>query len=149
MYQGLGSVLVIEEGERLTEINSIERGKSYGWNVMEGSECASTPCALTNASPPPFTVNATRSVVGGVIYRGSRFPELEGAYIFADGVSGEVFASTAAGAARNTRRIIQLTKNQISAIGEDADGEVYIGTPSGELFTLVKQPAASQPPLPR
>ncbi|MEY4701844.1 MAG: hypothetical protein RL326_2031, partial [Pseudomonadota bacterium] len=111
----------------------------------------STPCALTNASPPLFTTNATRSVIGGVIYRGSHFPELEGAYIFADGASGEVFASKSEGAARNTRKIIQLPKNQISAIGEDADGELYIGTPSGDLFTLVTQtqPAASQPPLQR
>lgn len=146
-----GDLLVIDEGERLSEVNVVERGKNYGWSIMEGAECPSTPCALTNASPPLFTTNATRSVIGGVIYRGSHFPELEGAYIFADGASGEVFASKSEGAARNTRKIIQLPKNQISAIGEDADGELYIGTPSGDLFTLVTQtqPAASQPPLQR
>ena len=144
-----GDLLVVDEGERLTEVNIIERGKNYGGKVVDGSECAAKPCSLTNTSPPLFTANATRSVIGGVIYRGSRFTELEGAYIFADGVSGEVFASIATGATRATRPIMQLTKNQISAIGEDADGELYIGTPSGELLTLVKPPAGPQLPLPR
>lgn len=144
-----GDLLVVDEGERLTEVNIIERGKNYGGKVVDGSECAANPCSLTNTSPPLFTANATRSVIGGVIYRGSRFTELEGAYIFADGVSGEVFASIATGATRTTRPIMQLTKNQISAIGEDADGELYIGTPSGELLTLVKPPAGPQLPLQR
>jgi glucose/arabinose dehydrogenase len=144
-----GDLLVVDEGERLTEVNIIERGKNYGGKVVDGSECAANPCSLTNTSPPLFTANATRSVIGGVIYRGSRFTELEGAYIFADGVSGEVFASIATGATRTTRLIMQLTKNQISAIGEDADGELYIGTPSGELLTLVKPPAGPQHPLQR
>jgi glucose/arabinose dehydrogenase len=131
-----GDLLLVDEGERLTEVNAVERGKNYGWSVMEGSDCASNPCSLTNATSPLFTSTLTRAFIGGVMYRGSRLPELRDSYIFADGASGEVFASTASTGTRVTRRILQLTKSQISAIGEDADGEIYIGTPSGELLTL-------------
>jgi glucose/arabinose dehydrogenase len=144
-----GDLLVVDEGERLTEVNIIERGKNYGWNVMEGSECASNPCPLTNGSPPLFTTSTTSSFVGGFIYRGSRFAELEGSYIFADSASGAVFASIAGTGTRATRRVLQLTKNPISAIGEDANGEIYIGTLSGELLTLVKPPTDSEHPLSR
>ncbi len=144
-----GDLLVIDEGARLTEVNTIERGKNYGWSVMEGSDCASSPCSLTVATPPLFTTSTTRSFVGGFIYRGSRFAELEGSYIFADSASGAVFASIAGTDTRATRRVLQLTNNPISAIGEDANGEIYIGTLSGELLTLVKSPADSEHPLPR
>jgi glucose/arabinose dehydrogenase/mono/diheme cytochrome c family protein len=41
------------------------------------------------ASPPNFT---GQSVTGGVVYRGTRLPALSGAYLFADFVSGNIWA---------------------------------------------------------
>jgi glucose/arabinose dehydrogenase len=138
-----GDLLVVDEGPHLTEINVVEREKNYGWSVMEGADCVSSPCSLINTVPPLFTTNTTGSFVGGIVYRGSRFPELQGSYIFSDSASGEVFASAAGTGTRGSSRVLQLTKNQISVIGEGADGEIYIGTLSGQLLSLVKPPPAA------
>ena len=138
-----GDLFVVDEGKRLTEINTVQREKNYGWSVMEGADCVSSPCSLINAAPPLFSTTTTGSFVGGTVYRGSRFPTLQDSYIFADSASGEVFASPAGAGTRSYSRILQLSKNEISAIGEGADGEIYIGTLSGQLLSLVRPPPAS------
>lgn len=138
-----GDLLVIDEGARLTEVNKIERGKNYGWSVMEGTGCIATPCALPSATSPLFTVSTTEAFVGGFVYHGSRLPDLEGAYIFADSASGEVFASTPRDGTWDTRRIYSLPKKSISTIGESSSGEILIGTLAGELLTLEKPLSAS------
>jgi len=137
-----GDLLVIDEGTRLTEVNKIERGKNYGWGVLEGTSCVSTPCSLPSATSPLFTVSTTESFVGGFVYHGSRLPELEGSYIFADSASGEIHASTPRDGTWNTRRIYSLPKKSISTIGESSSGEILIGTRSGEIFTIEKRRVA-------
>jgi glucose/arabinose dehydrogenase len=93
----------------MEEIDIIERGKNYGWNIKEGSLCFdknNVMQPLTDCSdegpegepladpfvtyPQPETVVADRSkihgiaVIGGRVYRGSAVPELRGAYVFGD-----------------------------------------------------------------
>jgi len=85
------------------EVNVVTNGGNYGWAYYEGTNLARTLYPgqvnlLTN--PPPglafglYTYAHTglggdpllagNAVIGGVVYRGSRLPELNGAYIFGD-----------------------------------------------------------------
>jgi len=78
------------------EINISEKGKNYGWNIMEGSKCFNPPigCDSTGLEMPVYEYlhPLGRSITGGYVYRGSELPLLDGAYIYADFVSGLIWA---------------------------------------------------------
>lgn len=90
------------------EVNIIQKGGNYGWNLREGFHCFDpknnkTPpedCAKVGADGKPLldpileykNINGFRkdsealgiSVTGGYVYRGKAIPALQGRYIFAD-----------------------------------------------------------------
>jgi len=82
------------------EINIVENGGNYGWNVREGAHCynasncpTSTPEDVRGGEPlldpileyPHSGGEITGvSVIGGYVYRGSELPSLEGRYVFGD-----------------------------------------------------------------
>lgn len=81
------------------EINIIMRGGNYGWNYREGTIAgprAGPPAAANAAFVPPVWdyPNPTQgsSITGGLVYRGSRYSGLVGRYLFADFVSGRIWA---------------------------------------------------------
>ncbi len=95
---------------RREEVNLVERGGNYGWNVREGTSCFSTadpftapdacpsetPAAVRggerlrdpiveypNDAPSAGSVSGV-AVCGGHVYRGEAIPGLWGRYVFAD-----------------------------------------------------------------
>ncbi len=80
------------------EVTRIERGGNGQWPFREGT--APTPFprpdALIGRETPPFYAYAQtavdRAVIGGVVYRGERYPDLRGKYVYADNNSGIVRA---------------------------------------------------------
>jgi uncharacterized repeat protein (TIGR03806 family) len=82
------------------EINIIERGGNYGWLYQEGTLPGPVRPPSGFTSIPPIVEyshgNATNqgfSVTGGLVYRGERLAQLYGAYLFADYVSGNIWAT--------------------------------------------------------
>lgn len=85
------------------EIDVIVLGGNYGWAYREGNiarpGAPSPPAGFTNAIEPIIAyghgsgTNQGNSVTGGVVYRGNRFPSLYGRYIFADYLSGRIWAA--------------------------------------------------------
>ncbi|RYD43259.1 MAG: hypothetical protein EOP85_10345, partial [Verrucomicrobiaceae bacterium] len=90
------------------EVNKIIKGGNYGWVYREGAhDTAFTnpvpptkPAGFSSIDPVYEYVHAAiggdanfkgNSVVGGHVYRGTRFPSLVGSYIFSDSVSGHVW----------------------------------------------------------
>jgi hypothetical protein len=77
------------------------------------------------------------AVIIAGIYSGKLIPELRGKLIFADSGSGEVFAA----ADRGTnpwplQSVMRITSGVISALGFNSDGELFIGTESGEILAV-------------
>ena len=83
------------------EVNVVVRGGNYGWAYREGTvngpKSAQAPPGFT--SIPPIleynhgsATNQGNSITGGVMYRGTRTPSLDGKYVFADYVSGNLWA---------------------------------------------------------
>jgi glucose/arabinose dehydrogenase len=70
------------------EVDIIEKGGNYGWNIMEGSLCynPSSGCEQTGLELPilDYDRNLGYSVTGGFVYRGTELPGLTGAYIYGD-----------------------------------------------------------------
>ncbi|MBI5691436.1 MAG: PQQ-dependent sugar dehydrogenase [Verrucomicrobia bacterium] len=81
------------------EINVIVRGGNYGWSYREGnfaSPRAAPAAAVTATFLPPIwdypNPGQGQSVTGGFVYRGSRYADLSGQYLFADFGSGRIWA---------------------------------------------------------
>jgi hypothetical protein len=72
-----------------------------------------------------------------VVYRGSAWPGLVGAYLFADYCSGRVWAIDAGATEVATPVVVAETEHAISSFGEDPAGEVYVADLNGALLRLV------------
>ncbi len=79
------------------EIDIITKGGNYGWNLREGLH----PFGAKGVGPRPELIDPIweyyhhetgKSITGGTVYRGPRLPELNGAYLYADYVSGRFWA---------------------------------------------------------
>ena len=119
------------------EIDIIEAGGNYGWNIMEGSGCFGTDsCDTAGLIPPLYEYghsNGDKSVTGGHVYRGSEVPSLRGHYIYADFISGRIWAleSTASNPA-NT--LLLESGLNISSFGTDVQGELFICSFDGSIY---------------
>jgi glucose/arabinose dehydrogenase len=105
-------------------------GLDFGWNIMEGTTCyreGGDDCATPDLTLPvtEYSHDLGCSVTGGTVYRGSRYPDLVGWYIFGDYCSGEVWAIDASQDRVEEPAVVAETDLSISAIAEDAAGELY------------------------
>lgn len=124
------------------EIDIIQRGLNYGWNVVEGTHCYPShveTCNQENLEPPIYEYprsGGNCSVTGGYVYRGSQMPSLYGAYIYGDFCSGRIWALWYDGT--NVTENLELTKapGRISSFGEDQDGEIYVLSFDKNIYRL-------------
>lgn len=117
------------------ELNLITRGGNYGWPYREGTGAGHKVAPPGFASLDPFyeiehdpaapsDYNA-RCFIGGVVYRGSRFASLSGAYIFGDFIYGNIWALTRPGGVPTVRRIAGLAS--LTSFGVDpSNGDVLV-----------------------
>lgn len=120
------------------EIDIIEKGGNYGWNIREGLH----PFVRKGAKPPAndakrpdlidpiwdYHHDVGKSITGGFVYRGKQIPELVGSYLFADYVSGKMWALRYDESSQKVvaHREIPLPRAFTTlSFGEDADGEAY------------------------
>jgi len=138
------------------EVNIIEKGKNYGWRIMEAKHCFNPErlCNTNNLELPiaEYSHSDGICVTGGYVYTGKNIPSLQGKYIFADW-TGKLFYLE--GAAKNwTLKGLMITdkqdndfKENINSFGEDEAGELYLLTQkstgpyekSGSVYTIVNE----------
>lgn len=124
------------------EINIIEKGGNYGWNIREGLHPFPPTSKSSNRGliDPIWEYHHTigKSITGGTVYRGKKLPQLKGHYIYADYVSGLVWGLKYDDKSKTVtaNRPIQSSKLPIMSFGEDADGELYLTIPFGALYTI-------------
>lgn len=133
------------------EVNIIEKGKNYGWRVMEGKQCFDyvnpnkNPASCENAdmTDPIIEYNncAARpkgckgiSITGGYIYRGAN-ADWDGKYIFGDwskgfaAMDGRIFFGTEVDGkwSMDTASVANMDGKipYILAFAQDSAGEVY------------------------
>ena len=77
------------------------------------------------------------SVTGGRVYRGKKFPELRGAYVFGDWETRRLWAARFEGDRTKEMPEIARPSVRIVAFGEDKDGELYfLDYDGGTLHTI-------------
>ncbi|HYL92043.1 MAG TPA: PQQ-dependent sugar dehydrogenase, partial [Alphaproteobacteria bacterium] len=78
------------------EIDLVQKGGNFGWNIMEGLHCFNPPsgCNTTGLVMPIIEYSHAEgdAVIGGYVYHGSRLPGLRGMYIFGDFGSGRIWS---------------------------------------------------------
>jgi len=135
------------------EINLIVRGGNYGWNYREGTIAGPKggPPAAADFIDPIWDADRSvaGSITGGVVYRGSRFPQLSGQYVFGDYVQNRVFAMTIP--ASGPVQVAAITPvNSPVAFGVDpGNGDVLIASiGTGIIRRLVYGDASGSANLP-
>jgi putative heme-binding domain-containing protein len=145
-----GQLWVGDVGWELWEmVHRVEKGGNYGWSIVEGRQPVNTdmPVGPTPIRAPIFELPHTMSasVTGGYIYRGKKFPELEGAYIFGDWETKRIWAARVEG-----DRLLSLTdlvepSLRVVAFGEDEQGELYVvDYDAGTIHTLERNTATTK-----
>jgi glucose/arabinose dehydrogenase len=117
-------------------------GQNYGWAIMEGMNCfpIRANCDKAGLVMPvaEYSHSLGISVTGGYVYRGEKFPAMQGIYFVGD------FGTTRLWGIKQTEpgkfewaELAQLGF-AISSFGEDAQGELYITDfGGGGLYQLV------------
>lgn len=124
------------------EIDIIEAGGNYGWNLLEGSRCFGTASCETEGTLLPLFEyghgNGDRSVTGGFVYRGDAVPSLRGYYVYGDFISGRIWALETG--TENPANMLLLESGQnIASFGTDGDGELYLCSFDGSLYRFVEE----------
>ena len=142
-----GWLWVGDVGQDLWEmIWVVERGGNYGWSVQEGSH-PFHPYKKQGPGPilPPVVEHhhtESRSITGGYVYHGEKFPELEGVYVYGDYEYGNIWGVRYDGQQVTWSGKLADTVNRISSFGVSRDGEIYfVDYMAGELYTLERAPA--------
>jgi glucose/arabinose dehydrogenase len=131
-----GLLYIADVGQSLWEEVDVQPvgvpGLNYGWRIMEGAHCYNSPtCSSTGLVLPALEYdhsNGQCAIIGGFVYRGTRFPALAGQYFYADLCAGWVRSFTYAGGAVTSQTSWSLDTAVSSPVsfGEDANGELYL-----------------------
>ncbi len=138
-----GNLWAADVGQNaVEEINIIEKGENYGWNIMEGTkEYSPNPNVDPNTLEPPiyeYLHPLGRSITGGYVYRGQEYPELEGAYIYGDFISGIIWALEYEEGMEPENIILSETNLRISSFGLSETKELYLASFDGKIYQLVR-----------
>lgn len=161
------------------EVDIVTKGSNYGWNVKEATVCFNTDSDLLIRSTCPSVDSLGKPlmdpviqlknkanpsgggtslvVVGGNVYRGSAFPNLQGKYIFGSFASdfanpdGELYVATPAGSGLwsfedfTPKDFPNNLGYFLKGFGQDLSGEIYIAVSSkggvsgttGKIYKIV------------
>ncbi len=143
------------------EIDLVKKGGNYGWPCREGKHDYittaddSTKCPSMSGLIDPLVEHQhvpanSRSITGGVVYRGKAVPDFVGTYVYGDYEKQELWAlsfDVGTGEAKTD----QLNPNGVPvaaswvSFAEDVDGEVYaVALNQSTVYKLVPK-AAGQP----
>lgn len=132
-------------------------GANHGWSVREGSHPFHPH---KKAGPTPFVAPVVehhhtecRSITGGYVYEGSKFPELRGAYVYGDYEYGKMWSLRYDAKANKVTEHNEIadTAVKISSFGVGRDGSFWaLDYSTGEIYQLERRPpAAETAPFPR
>lgn len=135
-FDDLGRIWAADVGQNMyEEINIIEKGGNYGWNMFEAMSQPSYGIGTVLATSPDIKPiyyydqsAGDASITGGYVYKGTiQDDRIQNNYIYGDFVSGRVWAleyNENTQTAEN-ELLFQTNGTYISSFGEDENGELY------------------------
>jgi len=142
-----GRLWVADVGQgRQEEIDLVEKGKNYGWNIMEGTLTYSTGSQVGLELPVwEYSHAEGIAVIGGYVYHGSSLAGLNSKYIYGDYGSGKIWALQYDGVAAPVNTLLADTGINISSFGVDEHNELYFCSLSGEIYLLKSNTVPASP----
>ncbi len=132
------------------EVDVIDKGGNYGWNIREGFHKFTAMHKPPQGPPPEHIVGELidpvfdyhhsigKCIVGGGVYRGKLAPALQGKYIFADYVKGELYALDYDPATKKATSVRPIPGNPgnlgIFSFSEDENQEMYYTTVANRIY---------------
>jgi putative heme-binding domain-containing protein len=140
-----GAIFAADNGWETWEmVHRIIRGGNCGWPVMEGrarlrSEVAVGPTPII----PPVKDHhhsEANSVIGGPVYRGSKLPGLDGAFVYGDYITGTIWSVRQEADGSYTGDTLCDTDLRIVAFTEGSAGELLVldYDLTGQIYELEK-----------
>jgi len=118
-------------------------GVNFGWALFEGQR------EVRDGRPTGGSVQAplldlrhsatTCAVIGGFVYRGTRIPALEGAYVYGDFCGRKIRWLRAEDGVVTARGTLAPVKH-LASFGEDAQGELYVLSLADGLYRIDPAP---------
>ena len=152
-----GALWCGDVGQDLWEaVYVVQKGGNYGWSVLEsGHPFKPGPPGAEYIKPiidyphrydlmpqaifPDHTIGTC--IIGGYMYRGKKFPTLDGVYVYADYTLGTIWGLRYDYSAKKVTAegtLLQQPYN-IDSFAEDADGEIYALLQNGEIDSIGTQ----------
>ena len=123
------------------EVDLLVKGGNYGWRIMEGfiNTPQVSPVATADGLRAPvvdYPRSEGVSVTGGYVYRGARWPALQGVYLYGDFGSGHIWGLRHGHGRLLEHRKVLTRGPPVSSFGEDADGELYVVGYDGSIYSV-------------
>jgi glucose/arabinose dehydrogenase len=141
------------------EVNVITRGGNYGWNYFEGTNRTPGLVLPSGYSPvwPIYEYNrlnggARLCVIGGIVYRGNRYADLYGSYLFADHLNGNIWSLRyeVTGGVTNFTPPVQIASSLYitSFAVHPVSGQILMTSHQGHQIKMLVPVSSSGPSLP-
>lgn len=146
-----GGLFVADVGQgSFEEVNHLDPGdgggENFGWNRMEGNQCYQAGCDPTGLELPVggYGHSLGCSVTGGVVYRGSAYPDLHGSYLFGDYCSGRIWGLRPEGQGWN-QVLLDASPWSILTFGTGENGDMYLSASGVGVFRVTDGPTVAEP----
>ncbi len=124
--------------DKWEEIDLIKSGGNYGWSIAEGFHLFKGGQSEDPLQEPvvEYGRHLGWSVTGGYVYRGGRIKSLVGAYVYADYVSGRIWALRFEPNHVTAHKELLDTELSIASFSEGPDGELYLLAFDGYVYVF-------------
>jgi putative heme-binding domain-containing protein len=126
--------------DRAEEVDIVQRGGNYGWNVFEGFEAFSNQYRQADRTylMPVFAYRRKygNSITGGYVYRGDPQSSFFGVYIFGDYTSKRIFGLSEKDGSVGKVRQIGVLPQRIASFSEDESGNIYAVGYEGQIYKI-------------